>query len=71
MHNSSCKYSFKEKLDFIKRATKKYRNIIDRAHNLGYFYGILKYSLKVPILTYLVSKMIYIVKNKARDRMYG
>ena len=71
LHNSSCKYSFKEKLQFIKIAIKKYRNIIDRAHNLGYFYGILKYSLKVPISTYLVSRMIYIVKNKARDRMYG
>lgn len=71
LHNSSCKYTFKEKLGFIQRVTRKYRDIIDRTHNLGYFYGLLKLSLKVPILTYLVSKMIYIVKNRARDKMYG
>lgn len=71
LHNSSCKYRFKEKLQFIKAATKKYKNIIDRSRNLGYFYGILKCSLKVPILAYLISKIIYIVKNKARDRIYG
>ena len=71
LHNSSCKYTFKEKLGFIQRVARKYRDIIDRTHNLGYFYGLLKLSLKVPILTYLVSKMIYIVKNRARDKMYG
>ena len=70
LHSSSCKYNFKEKVQFIKISIKKYKNIINSTQKLGWFYGILKYSLKIPFLTYLISKDMYVVKNRLRDKMY-
>lgn len=70
LHNKNCKLSFNEKLKYIQQSRDKYSKIIKNTYNMGLMLKILKISLKHPLLVWVISKFIFIIKVKFRQILY-
>lgn len=70
LHNKNCKLSFNEKLTYIKKSRNKYSKIIKNTCNMGLMLKVLKISLRHPLLVWIISKFIFIIKVKFRQILY-
>lgn len=70
LHNKGCDLNYSEKIDYLKKSTARYENIINKTKNLTLSQNILKKSLNSTIMMLVISKLIYIIKVKYRSLLY-
>ena len=70
LHNKDCALSLNEKIRLIKKSTEKYGEIINNTYNMGTMIKVLKVSLRYPLLVWIISKFIFIIKVKFRQILY-
>lgn len=71
LNNKACKFSYIDKIKFVNTNKKKYINIINACDRSNMQINILRMLLNLPVVALFVSKVIYIIKNNYRDKLYG
>lgn len=70
INSNGCKFTFKEKYEYIKYSIKKYKCIINNSNSKSFLLRVLKISLISPLFVIILCKIIYFIKTNMRKLIY-